>query len=128
MTWSKGQRVPGALDCVRRPSWDFHVEWLELHKEVTTYYGIPWRMTDWEAGQNSYRTYDVSPESADGRSREECERIMDRWQSAVCPDGLNTWLAESWWAVREPNADVILWSLCAIGAIPPGRYLITKWW
>lgn len=112
----------------RKPSWDFHLEWLEFYRAVTDHYGLPWRMTGWEAGQNSYRTFDVGPDGPDGWTLREATSIMADWLSGNAPDCLDTWGLEEWYAHHEPPADVILWHLCLMGHLKPGRYLITKWW
>lgn len=116
INWSKGDQVDGAPDCVRRPEWDYHLEWLSFYPFVSEHYGHEWRMSQWEAGQDSYRTEDVSsdPDGSEFDDAAVIERRLALWLSG--PD------------TEDPPADMILWDLCRKGVIPPGTYLITKWW
>lgn len=127
-SWLYGDQVPDAPTWVRKPVWDFRVEWFNLKTFVIHHYGREW-CGDVE-GQNTYREYDVTgdPEGTEFTDAAVIDDLLERWRNHEWRKTLTGYEHDRWDVENGPDTEAVLWDLCRRGIIPAGRYLVTQWW
>lgn len=127
-SWLSGEGVTDAPVWVRKPEWDFHVEWFNLKKFVIDHYGRYWRGE--VNGQNTYSVYDVTgdPEGSEFTDASVIDDVLERWQNHEWRKTLSGYERDNWDVENGPGTEAVLWDLCRRGVIPAGKYLVTQWY